>query len=276
MGGIPHYLNYIQKRASAPQVINELCFQKDGPLRKEFKNLYAALFDNPERHIEVIKALATKWKGMTRQEIILNTNLSDGGNITKVLNELEASSFIMQIQPFGKKKKDALYRLVDEYSIFYLEFIEGHRAGNKDIWLQQSKDNKYKSWRGYAFENICMKHEEAIKQALGISGIGTTVSGYKETLKETDEIVQIDMIIDRADNTINLCEMKFYNTELIVSKELGDKLRRRRGGFQHLSKTKKTVYNTLVTTYGIIPNQYSLSQIDQHITMDALFELQSF
>ncbi|MFK7903536.1 MAG: ATP-binding protein [Chitinophagales bacterium] len=275
IGGIPHYLQHIRKGESATQIINRLCFNKDGILRNEFNNLYAALYEGHERHVAVVRALSSKWKGLTRKEIIKLTKLSNGGGLTQVLTELISSSFVAEIIPFGKKKKDTLYRLIDEYSLFYLTFIEGKRVGKKDIWLQNVQDNSYKIWRGYAFENICIKHVEAIKQALGISGVQTEVSGFRKMGTANEKGIQIDMLIDRNDRCINLCEMKFYNDELTLSKEDAAQLRRRRSRFQQISKTKKTVFNTIVTTYGLVSNTYSY-QVDSVVTIDALFLLESF
>jgi hypothetical protein len=252
-----------------------LCFQKDGPLRREFDNLYAALFDDHERHVEVIRALATKWKGLTRQEIIDSTTHSNGGGLSKILTELEASTFITTIHPFQKKKRDTLYRLTDEYSLFYLRFIEGQRPGHQDVWLQQSTDNSYKVWRGYAFENLCIKHAQAIKMALSIAGIQSQVSSYLARQPETGAVIQIDMLIDRADRSINLCEMKFYNADLIVTTDMAKQLRSRRARFIELSKTRKTVFNTIVTPYGMA-NNGGTPEVDHCITMDQLFLLSTF
>ncbi|MEN0004690.1 MAG: ATP-binding protein [Bacteroidota bacterium] len=276
IGGIPHYLQHIRRGESAAQIIDRLCFDKDGILRNEFNNLYHALFDKPDRHIAVIRALGSKWKGLTRNEIIKLTGLANGGSLTKILQELLSSSFIMEILPFGKKKRDILYRLVDEYSLFYLTFIEGQRPGKKDIWLQTSQEQQYKIWRGYAFENICIKHVEAIKMALGISGIQTEVSGFRSLGDEYTDGIQIDLLIDRADRCINLCEIKFYNDEIALSKEESNKLRRRRTRFIELSKTKHTVFNTFISTYGLRQNQYSNAQVDQELSMETLFLLETF
>ena len=224
----------------------------------------------------MVKALATKWKGLTRKEIIQLTKLSNGGGLTKILKELSSSSFIEEILPFGKTKKETLFRLIDEYSLFYLTFIDGKRAGKKDIWLQDSKENNYKVWRGYAFENICIKHIEAIKRALSIAGVRTEVSGFRSSSTKDGEGIQIDMLIDRADQCINLCEMKFYNDEWTLTKTDANKLRQRRSRFQAISKTKKTIFNTIVTTYGIKSNSYSYEQVDNYVTMDSLFLLESF
>jgi AAA+ ATPase superfamily predicted ATPase len=270
IGGIPFYLNGLKKGESATQAIQRICFDKDGFLRTEFNNLYAALYDKPENHIAIIKALATKWKGLTRQEIIKHTKLSDGGGLTKVLDELETASFIMSILPFGKKKKDTLFRLVDEYSLFYLNFIENQRSGKRNIWIENSTKQKYITWKGYAFENICIKHSDAITKALGIQGIQTNISSY------TAKQVQVDMLIDRADNVINLCEMKFYNDEIQLSKTDAKLLRRRKTLFRELCKTKKSIFVTLVTTYGLRQNQYSDELLDNVVTLDDLYELDAF
>jgi uncharacterized protein len=276
MGGVPHYLENIEKGESATQNINRVCFTNNGLLRNEFQNLYAALFDHAENHIVIVKTLAQKWKGLTRQELITSTNLSDGGGLTKLLDELESCGFIMKILPLGKKSKDTLYRLIDEFSLFYLHFIEGSRTSSKDVWLQKSTTQTFITWQGYAFENICMRHYEAIKFALGISGIYAEVSSFFSKGNTENAGFQIDMLLDRADNTMNLCEMKFYNGDVTVDKKMADSLRTRRAKFKEVSGTKKLLFNTLITTYGVPTTEHSLSQIDQVITMDKLFGLERF
>jgi uncharacterized protein len=276
MGGIPHYLENIERGESATQNINRICFSSNGLLRNEFNNLYAALFEHAENYVIVVKALAEKWKGLTRQEIIEASKLTDGGGLTKILDALESCGFIMKIMPYGKKAKDALYRLIDEYSLFYLHFIEGSRVSSQDVWLQKSLTQPFITWQGYAFENVCMMHHEAIKTALGISGIYSEVSSYFYKGNTEGTGFQIDMLIDRADNTMNLCEMKFYNSELTIDKALADRLRIRRARFKETAKIKKHLFNTLITTYGTNVNEHSLSQIDQIITMDKLFDLRKF
>jgi len=276
LGGIPHYLNEIEPGQSAIQTINRLCMAKSGSLRQEFNNLYAALFDQPENHITVIKALSQKHNGMTRQDIIAATKFSDGGGLTKVLDELETSNFIMQMLPYGKLKKDIVYRMADEYSLFYLKFIDGQRAGANTAIFSNLSDEKYKIWRGYAFENICIKHAEAIKQALGIAGINTFINSFTQKGTKQSPGFQIDMLIDRADNSINICEIKFYNDTMEPDGQIAEHLRKRRELFRKLTSTKKQLFNTIITTYGVTTNAYSLSQIDQAITMEALFSMQRF
>jgi uncharacterized protein len=276
VGGIPTYLQEAKQGETPTQTIDRAFFTKDGSLRYEFTNLYAALFDNYHNHIAIIKTLAAKWSGMTRQEIIAKAKFKDGGGLTKILEELEASSFIMQIPSFQKKSKDFVYRLNDEYSLFYLRFIEGKSIMGKNIWLKQSSDEKYKIWAGYAFENLCIKHGEAIKMALGISGIYTETSSYFYKGNDESEGFQLDMLIDRADRAINLCEIKFYNDDFPMTDEFATHLRQRREKFRSIIKTKKTLFNTLITTYGVKHSKSSMAQIDHVITMDKLFALSSF
>jgi uncharacterized protein len=276
MGGIPHYLENVAKGESAIQNINRICFQANGLLRGEFNNLYAALFDHADNYVAVVRALAEKWKGLSRQEIINATKFTDGGGLSKILDGLEACGFILKTMPLGKKSKDALYRLIDEYSLFYLHFIEGSRASSQDVWLQKSAKPQFAIWQGYAFENVCMRHHDAIKAALGISGIYSEVSSYSFKGNTENAGFQIDMLLDRADNCMNICEMKFYNSEITVDKTMADTLRIRRARFKETSKTKKHLFNTIITTYGINTNEYSLSQVDQVVTMDKLFVLGRF
>jgi len=275
-GGIPFYLEEVTRGYSATQLIDQLCFQKDGLLRNEFNNLYAALFDNHEKHIAIIKALASKWKGLSRKEILHITKLKDGGSITNILDELEASDFIMEIYPFGKKKKDKIYRLIDEYSLFYLKFVQNSRMSTAGKWMQLSTTNSYKIWAGYAFENICIKHYEAIKQALGISGIYSEVSSHNISGNKERKGLQIDMLLDRADNTINICEMKHYNTEWKLTKTDAEKLRKKRENFRRATGTKKLLLNTVISLYGLADSPHAIDQVDQDIRMDVLFEQKYF
>lgn len=276
VGGIPTYLQQVQQGETVPQTIDRVLFSKDGALRNEFTNLYASLFDNYQNHIKIIKILAEKWAGMNRQEIIAKSSFKDGGGLSKILEELEASSFITQIPAFQKKHKDFVYRLSDEYSLFYLKFMEGKIFTAKNEWQKASGEVKYKIWAGYAFESICIKHVEAIKVALGISGIYTETSSYFHKGNETTEGLQLDLVIDRADRAINLCEIKFYNDDFIMTDALSTTLRQRRQRFKEFTNTRKIVFNTLITTYGVKHSRESLGQIDHVITMDKLFILDSF
>lgn len=273
MGGIPHYLEQISMGKSAAQNIQEMCFTKDGILRNEFENLYPALFDNAGNHIKIIKALASKSKGLERQEILKMTKMTDGGWFSGILNELLTSGFISTYGSLEKKKTDTLYRLTDEYSLFYLKFIEGKSELDKDDWMKISTGQEYKIWCGYAFENLCIKHVDYIKKALGVSGVQTDVSSFLHRKNETYEKgFQIDMLIDRKDEVINICEMKFYSDEFSINVEYAKNLRTKKEGLKVVTGTKKMVHITFVTTYGVFENQYKMDLADNDLTMDIFFE----
>ncbi len=271
MGGIPHYLEQIVGGKSAVQNINDICFQPQGLLRTEFGNLYSSLFSNPERFEAVIKALSATWQGLSRLDIIAKTKMADNGSVTSILLELEQSGFITSYLPFGKKKKDMLYRLTDFYSLFYLKFIQD--IPDKEIidWQSLSQTQSWITWSGYAFENICFQHIERIKAALGIAGVHA--NQYSFVSKATDELegAQIDLLIDRQDNVISLCEAKFYKDELILTKVDADNLMRKKSIFRHVTKTKKQIFIVLITTFGLIKNKHSLALVDNVLDMNALF-----
>ena len=276
VGGVPTYLNEAQRGETVTQTIDRIFFGDDIFLRSEFDNLYAALFEGYQNHISIIKALSEQWKGLSRQEIIQKTHLKDGGNLTQILEELESSSFISKLFPMGKKQKNVIYRLSDEYSLFYLKFIEKKSGNIKNEWLKIASSESYKIWCGYAFEGICIKHIESIKIALGISGIYTETASFMFKGNADEEGFQIDLLIDRADNAINLCEIKFSNDDFQMTENYTNQLRKRREAFRRVSKTKKQIFNTLITTYGVKHSKGSLGQIDHIITMDKLYILQKF
>ncbi len=268
MGGIPHYLKEIEAGKSAAQNIDSICFSKNGLLRDEFLKLYPSLFDKASNHILIIRAISTKWKGVSRKEIVEISKMPDGGSITKYLTELDQSGFITSYLPFGKKKKETLYRLTDEYSLFYLKFIENMR---KQTWNNLSQLPKWKNWTGYAFESLCLKHSLEIKSALGISGVYSEESSYFYKGDKETSGFQVDLLIDRQDNTINLCEIKFTEAEFNIDKAYAKKLRGRVALFKEKTKTRKNIFLTFISPYGINPNINSIGLVENEISIDALF-----
>jgi AAA+ ATPase superfamily predicted ATPase len=273
MGGIPQYLKGIQAGESAAQNLDRLCFVKDGPLKTEFRNLYRSLFENPQHHEAVVRALARKKQGLTRNEIIEECGLSSGGTATNILVELEESGFIMQYIPFQKTIKDSIYKLTDEYSLFYLKFIEGSRSTGSGTWLRLSTGASYLSWSGFAFEAICQKHVVQIKKALGIEGVLTETSVWRYHPKEKEEQGgQIDLLIDRQDLCINICEMKFSTSNFIIDKRYAQELVTKMQVLRDVTKTKKTLFLTMITTYGVKHNDYYVGLVQNELSMDALFK----
>ncbi len=183
------------------------------------------------------------------------------------------SGFISSYIPFGKNSKDVVYKLTDEYSLFYLKFIELSRSNGKGTWVKLSREAKWKSWSGNAFESICLKHTQQIKKALGIEGVYTETSGWRYHPQKGEKGTQIDLLIDRQDFCINICEMKFSANEYIVDKKYAVELENKVSVFKTQTKTAKTIFLTLVTTFGIKNNEYTTRLIQNEITMDALFKL---
>lgn len=270
-GGVPAYLNAVEKGKSAAQNIELLCFQKDGILANEFNNLYAALFNKPERHIRIIKALAQKNRGLTRSTILKTARKLTGGGISEVLNELTESGFISKVYPYEKKERDALYRLTDEFSLFYFKFMEHQKGQQKGQWLRKQATPAYTSWCGYAFENICLKHIQEIKKGLQIAGIQSSEASWIQAGNHTDPGAQIDLLIDRADRCINVCEIKFSRTEFLIDKRYATELANKLQVFRNRTGTRKMVFMTMITTYGVKQNDYYTNLVENNLTMEALF-----
>lgn len=272
MGGVPQYLSGIKPGESASQNIDRLYFSKDGLLRREFNNLYESLFTNAQHHISIIKALSKKGKGLTRNEIIKTCGLSSGGTTTRLLEELEESGFIARYIPFEKGMKDSIYKLFDEYSLFYLKYIEGSRASEKGSWLRLANSPSFISWAGITFETICQKHILQIKKTLGIEAVYTEASAWRQMSQKGKQGAQIDLLIDRQDACINICEMKFSTTEFTIDKQYAAALETKLQVFTQSTKTKKTLFLTMITTYGVKKNIYSTGLVQSEIKMESLFK----
>lgn len=268
LGGIPYYLSLMEKGRSQPQNIDKLCFAPKAALKEEFTNLYASLFKHSENHIKVVSALSKKKKGLTREEIIQATKLPDGGGLTKILEELEWCDFIRKYNTFEKKSKMHLYQLVDYYTLFYFDFIKGNRYNDENFWTNFADNAKRRAWSGYAFEQVCMSHIRQIKQKLGITGVLTGISSWKS--KDMEPGAQIDLLIDRNDGIINLCEIKYANTQFAVDKKYDENLRNKREAFIRETRTRKGIHLTMISTYGLKPNEYS-GIIQSEVRMDDLF-----
>lgn len=272
IGGVPHYLRSVKPGQSASQNIDRMCFTKDGVMADEFSNLYRSLFSHSENHIHAVRALAGKREGMDRNELLKKSRLRSGGTFTKIITELEESGFISRHIPFGKKIKDSVFRLTDEFSLFYLKFMESSRHTGPGTWIRMSDTTSWKSWSGFAFEGICLKHIEQIKKALGISGVQTTESVWRYAGSKKEPGAQIDLLIDRGDHCINIGEIKFSASPFIITKSYAEYLRTKISVFRERSKTTKTLFLLMITTRGIKKNEYSIGLVENEIDMNALFE----
>ncbi len=267
MGGVPHYLDEVRSGKSAIQNIDNICFSEKAPLRQEFEKLYQSLYDGSEIHISIIRTLSLRQNGLTRNELVKTARLKSGGYLSSVLTELEESGFITSYAPLNKKVKDAIYRLSDEYSLFYLKFIEKSKSHEKGAWALISSGNSWKAWSGYAFENICLKHVHKIKQALQIGSIYSEQSAWYN--KEAG--AQIDLVIDRADRCINLCEMKFANVPYEITAKYAKELQHKVLAYRSATKTNKTIFITMVTVYGVKQNEHSAQYVDSFVLLRDLF-----
>ena len=270
MGGIPFYLDQVNSGESATQNINRLCFTKEGLLNTEFNELFSSLFHNSDHHLKIVKALAQKRKGLSRDELINKTKLKSGGGFTEILDELIESGFVTMYIPFKRKKRDSLYKLTDAYSLFYLKYINTQRSGDSNNWDKIVQSSSWKSWSGLAFESLCMLHIEQIKKALKINYIETSTSTWQHTGTENMPGAQIDLLINRSDGIINLCEMKYTQNPYSITGDYAKKLKQKEASFNYYTKNKKPIYPTIITTYKLIDNKYA-STIQNTIILDDLF-----
>lgn len=273
MGGIPYYLQHILPGESAAQIIDRLFLTTNGPLRTEFQHIFESLFAKAEQHEKIVRTLAKKVSGMTREEIIKQARVTTGGGITKTLKELMESGFISIYLPFGKSGNGIIYKLSDEYSLFYQKFIEDVKATGNGTWLRHFNTQSYLSWSGFAFESVCLQHSRQIKKALGIADVLSEESAwrYRPPKGSKDKGAQIDLLFDRQDRTINLCEMKFASEEFVIDKEYAGNLDNKVRIFQRQTRTKKTIVLTMVTTYGVRKNEYYTGRVLREVTMEDLF-----
>ena len=273
-GGIPYYLDMLNKEIPLSVNIDLLFFSDDAPLRSEYDFLFRSLFKKSDNYQKVVELLATKLSGLTRDGISVECNL-DGGELTTILKNLNSCDFIRVYSNPSKKEKGKLYQLTDMFSLFYLRFVKGYDGRDKHFWTNITQSAVKNTWSGYAFEQTCLHHIDQIKNKLGISGIQSDVYAWSE--KAYTDIEgnhwdggQIDLIIDRSDNVMNLCEMKYSNDEYIINRDYAERIRRRESCFKQRVKTKKALRCTFVTTYGVKNNNYS-DIVDNQITAYDLF-----
>lgn len=278
-GGVPYYLKFLQNGLSSSQQIDELFFKQSAPLRNEYQLLFESLFTNSDQHRKIIELLAESWNGASRNEILQKTGITSGGTVSLILDELMESGFIEPWIPFGKNSNDQLYRLWDEYALFYLKWIKplGKRTSVQNYWLSRQNSPAIKTWSGYCFENICMKHVDKIREKLGIAGVETQVSTWRYHPDLDSDIpgAQIDLLIDRKDGVITICEMKFYDSEFTITSAYAQELRQKVDVFRRVTGTRKSIFLTLVTPFGVVKNKHYHDLGISDIKADALFRIEN-
>lgn len=270
MGGIPFYWSKLDRAKSINRNINDLFLRSDGELHDEFRYIYSSMFRTPEKYIKVIEALSGKTAGLTREEIVKKGKLENNGHVTTILDDLIECGFVRKYCHTGKKLKDALYQLIDCFSLFYYHFLRQSLNVDEEYWVRIMRTPQYHTWCGLAFERVCLLHTRQIKMALGISGIMSNIFSWH--IKKTEEHpgVQIDLLIDRADNVIDVCEMKYAPDGYVVSAKSLENFKIKLNVLKQYTPQKKYVELVLITSNGLIKNRYS-GEILHNIRADQLF-----
>jgi AAA+ ATPase superfamily predicted ATPase len=269
-GGVPYYLDMIDKKYSLAINVDKICFEENAPLRGEYDRLFSTLFTKPEKYEAVVRFLCAKKQGETREDIAMRAGVADGGNLTKILKELAESGFIRRYKPFANKKKGALYQLTDQFVGFYISYVEKYDAEN--YWSTFIDNAAHRAWSGYAFEQVCLAHSAQIKKALGIAGVLSDISSWR-SMSKNGKGAQVDLVINRNDNIVNLCEMKYCSSLYQIDAKADKSLRNKASVFIQETQTKKAVHITMITTYGLGNSKYN-SVVQSEVTMQELFDLQ--
>lgn len=268
LGGVPFYYTLLSRGESLSQNIDRLFFSSPhAPLRMEYEELYAAIFKNPARYMAIVKLLVAKRNGMTRNEIMEQCGFG-GSMLSKILSDLERCDFIFGYAQFGNKSKNTLYRVKDFYTLFYYKFVDGDEGRDGNRWSHIQQSQQVKSWQGYSFELLCLLHLDEIKNRMHIDVISNTSSSWRSA--DGENPVQIDLVIERADRIINLCEMKFSSAPYVIDKAYENHLRNRMAIFREQTGTRYGTQFTMITTFGALPNKH-YSVVDSEVILDDLF-----
>ncbi|MFH1652911.1 MAG: ATP-binding protein [Pseudomonadota bacterium] len=279
LGGIPYYLNQVEKGFSAAQNVNRICFRKNGILYDEFSKLFSSLFKHSTNHEKIIREIAKSRQGISRNSLIEKTGIPSGSGLNKYLDELEETDFIASFVPYQKNKKDIYYRVVDEYSYFYLKWIKNAPKGifaksDHNYWDKKAQSQSWKSWAGYAFEGICIKHSLQIKKKLQIDKIPAEVASWRCVShgKSGEKGAQIDLLFDRGDGIVSICEIKHCEKEFEIDKSYAEELKNKMIVFQENTKGKKKhLFLVMVTTFGVKKNVYSDELVTNEVVLADLF-----
>ena len=267
-GGVAYYWSLLQEGQSAAQNIDRLCFTLGGELTGEFKRLYASVFKRADKHIKVVEALGARKSGMSREEIVSAVGLKDSGKLSRILEELEESGFIRIYSPLGRVKRGSIYQLVDAFTLFHLTFMRGRPMARSGRWIEGVGSGERLAWEGVAFERVCMWHEREIRAALGIAGVSANICAWRSARKSGG--AQIDLLIDRKDGVINVCEVKFAMGEFSIGAKYASALENKLSVLKEETQTEKSLHLTLITVSGVKRNDYSYL-VHSQIRLDDLF-----
>ena len=257
-GGIPYYMNLYDTRMSLDQNIDALLFNPTGQLKNEYDMLFKSLFANPHNHYGIIEALSKKSIGMTRTELSAKTGINNGRALTDVLFDLEQCGFIRSYSTYKKDRNGKIYQIIDPYILFYFAFIHNSKVSK---WTDYMGKPGYYAWLGLSFEKVCLWHVNEIKTVLGISGISSSEYAWRSDGSDNLKGAQIDLLIDRADNVINLCEMKYTESPFVITDDYCNELLNKKTLFKEKAKTKKGIQIILISMNGVANNQkYGIAQ----------------
>ena len=270
-GGVPYYWRFLQRGKSVAQNIDALLFSKDGQLRQEFDEVFCSLFGENPDYVKIVRALAARSCGMTFGDVLAASGLSKGGGALRLLNALEQSGFIRRYTAFGKKKQDTQFQLIDNFTLFHLKFIDGESNPDEYFWSHATIGPALNAWRGLAFEKVCLQHVAQIKRALGISGVLTRVFSWRHAADETyADGVQVDLLIERADRVVNVCEMKYSQKPFVIDKAYDKQLRYKASAVMEYMKNRFAVHITMVTANGLAHNGY-WGTAQSEVSLDDMF-----
>lgn len=264
LGGIPHYWHYLQRELSVAQNIDDMFFAGDDKLENEFDELYSSLFSSPQPYIRIITALGRKKAGMTRDELANAAHMANNGTMTRRLRELEQCGFVRSFTEIGRKKKGSVHQLVDNFTLFHFRFASENAHGDRHFWSEMIDSHIRSTWIGLAFERLCLEHLDQIKEALRIGGVRTNAHAWRGVSS------QVDLLIDRNDGIVNLCEMKYHDGRYPITKDDDDSMRNKKAEFKESTKTNKAVHVTYITPYGVKDNAYARN-VQSFVVLDDLF-----
>ena len=271
LGGIPFYWAMLKRGRSVNQNMDALFFAESGKLRGEFDELFHSLFRESKLHQSIVETLARRGIGMAREDLLKGLKISDGGKVTNCLEELEQCGFVRSYTAFGKKKRDTLFQLIDNLSLFHLRFVAGESNPDENFWSNTAMSPTQSAWRGLAFERVCLQHIQQIKRGLQIGGVVTHICSWRHIPDEVHtQGAQIDLLIDRADNVIDVCEMKYCSDNYAPDKRSDEEMRRRLAVFEAVAAPRKAVRAVLVTPFGIERNAYC-NRFSNVVTFTDLF-----
>jgi uncharacterized protein len=279
-GGIPFYLSHITPGLSATQAIERLAFSKNSLLLEEFDKLYASLFDDASVYVEIIRIIANNRYGIHQEELFQKMKtVSKGGTIVEKLKELEDAGFIIRFLPYHHKRRGIYYKVIDEYTLFYFYWIEPiketllKKGLRKGYWDKMMSSNSWSAWAGYSFEAICYKHLKQISKALNLSPTAIP-NTWRHTPKKgsVEQGTQVDLLFDRDDDAVTICEIKYTNSPFAIDKEYAEKLNKKLEVFKEMTKIQKQLFLGIISANGLKRTMYSEEMVDEVVTLDDLFK----